>query len=198
MISVLCPSRGRPGRAVESCQSFGSQDIEFLVAVDKDDGQLDAYKETSLSLTICPRYGYDNLEKYYNTLAKQAKGDWLFNWNDDAYCHHDDVESLLDLDPAKPWVVLFGEDKCFPMISRGLYALIGHFAAGPSVDSYIHAIGTHGGIIVDRPTLGIAHDRFNDATTKEHNYEKMDERMASEKVVNQRLADIKKILEAKQ
>lgn len=197
MISVLCPSRGRVERLVESYKSFGNQNIEFLVAVDKDDPQLKDYKKTGLSITECPRFGYPFLEKYYNILAKKSKGDWLFNWNDDALMQYDNLEELVsDLDPSIPQVVLFGGDKCFPMISRGLYDLIGHFAMGPSVDSYIHAIGFHGKIIVDKPEIFIAHNRIADQTTRELDLDFTSSRMATIEVVTHRSADIEKILGA--
>lgn len=193
MISVLTPSRGRVERLVESYKSFGNQNIEFLVAVDKDDPRLEEYRKTGLSITECPRFGYQHLEKYYNLLAKKSKGQWLLNWNDDARMQHDDLESLVSY-PSIPQVILFGGDKCFPMISRGLYDLIGHFAGGPSVDSYLHAIGVHGKIIVDKPDIGIIHERIEDQTSYEKDYQTTGLRMAADEVVSQRLADIEKIL----
>jgi hypothetical protein len=184
-----------------SLKSFGKQDIQFLVAVDEDDPALGAYKELGIKLTITPRWGYAYMDEYCNRLAQEATGDWLLNWNDDAYMETTNLEELVaDLDPDKPTVVLFGGDTRFPMISRGLYKLLGHFAGGPSVDSYIHAIGVHANIIADKQAIEMRHDRdvFSDQTTFDKDFGLMDERMASDEVVQQRLSDIKKVLEEKQ
>lgn len=197
MISVICPSRARPGMAWESYKSF-KQDVEFLLAVDEDDPGMEQYKELGLDLTICSRWGYGYMEKYCNLLAAKATGEWLLNWNDDAFLESGDLDELVaDLDPSKPIVVLFGGDTSFPLISRGLYDLLGRFAGGPSVDSYIHAIGVHGDIIEHREAIKIRHDKdsLTDQTAVEKNQalKIMDERMDSLEVINNRLEDIRKV-----
>lgn len=126
-LSVLCPSRGRPEMLMSSRDTF-KDEIEFLVAVDKDDSALPAYKALGIPLTITKRYGYPYLEKYYNILAKKATGDWLFNWNDDAFLGMGNVVGLLEeLDPQEPAIGYFDNgDTRFPLVSRGLYELLGH------------------------------------------------------------------------
>lgn len=196
MISVLLPSRGRPGMLKDSLESFSEKDIEFLVAVDIDDPGLPAYKELGIPLTITKRYGYPHLEKYYNILAKKAKGDWLFNWNDDARVYTHNIEELLaDLDPNRPIIAYFGGDTRFPIISKGLYKLLGRFAGGPAVDSYLHAVAVHGGAIKYVPEIDIEHlrDLMTDPTSQEKNLGIVDERMQSDEVVNKRFEDIERV-----
>ena len=199
-LSVLCPSRGRPEMLMSSRDTF-KDEIEFLVAVDKDDPALPAYKALGIPLTITKRYGYPHLEKYYNILAKKATGDWLFNWNDDAFLGMGNVVGLLEeLDPQEPAIGYFDNgDTRFPLISRGLYELLGHFAGGPAVDSYLHALAVHGGIIKYLPTIDISHlrDMMTDPTSQQKELGIVDERMQSDAVINQRFKDIDKILEWK-
>lgn len=63
--------------------------IEVLVAYDDDDIKTEEYLQTDW--TILPhkifkfkRWGYSRLHEYYNELARQATGNWLLLWNDDA------------------------------------------------------------------------------------------------------------------
>lgn len=197
MISVLIPSRGRVERLLETIKSFEGLGVEILVAVDEDDPQLDAYQRSHLNLFITPRYGYAHLEKYFNDLAGNAKGEWLLPWNDDARLVEGNPEELVkDLRSDRFHVVIFGGDKHFPMMSRGLYDWLGHVSMGPSVDSYLHALGVRGDILKDREAILVEHDRdiLHDATTTDriNSYEAMDVRMEGE-VVKSREDDIKKI-----
>lgn len=209
MISVLCPSRGRPERALVSYESFYGQDIEFLVAVDKDDPRLNEYEATRLDLTICPRFRYSNLEMYYNLLAKKAKGDWLLNWNDDSYLdtrkddeftESDNIEALLDADPSEPYIAVYANLTSFPLMSRGMYKLLGHFSAGPSTDSYLMAIGQGSGRLIYRDLINVSHERdtIKDGTNNEREAEfpVVDARMESKFVVEQRYRDIERIRNA--
>lgn len=91
LISVLCPSRGRPdslARSIQSLRAHASQPdrVEVLIAADPDDP---ATVERSAGLHaacwIAPeRYGYHQLNLYYNRLTELSGGEWLLLWNDDA------------------------------------------------------------------------------------------------------------------
>ena len=180
-----------------SMTSFEGQDYELLLAVDKDDPQLEDYLAYKPEVCLCDRYGYGNLDIYYNKLAKNAKGDWLVNWNDDSVLHTNIEEILKDLDPAKPCIVIFGGDTCFPVMSMGMYKLLGHYTAGPSIDSYLMAIAKGAGCLIDTTHASIDHQRDNlhDGTANERlkSYHIMDARMDSDETITQRLADIERI-----
>jgi hypothetical protein len=71
-------------------------DIEVLIAYDNDDVESHDFFSSdqwtqwladhaiSARAFQVPRWGYRNLHEYYNYLATQSQGSWLFMWNDDA------------------------------------------------------------------------------------------------------------------
>lgn len=86
MISILCPSRGRPElakRMIETALSTASAPIEILLYLNDDDPELERYKNL-----ISPEHyqiGPDRSPGYsWNRLAEQCKGDILFLMGDDA------------------------------------------------------------------------------------------------------------------
>ena len=62
----------------------GSSRVEYLVAHDPDDPPPYPPPPDARFWEAPERYGYQRLHEYYNALAAQARGDWLFIWNDDA------------------------------------------------------------------------------------------------------------------
>lgn len=86
MISIICPSRGRPelaSRMINSALSTAGAEIEILLYLNDDDPKLNEYK-----LLIDSKYysvGPDRSPGYsWNLLANQATGDILFLMGDDA------------------------------------------------------------------------------------------------------------------
>ena len=89
-ISVVFCSRGRPEALREALQSLWSLaqepgKLEAIIAIDPDD---DSYDEAQLPpgcrLWVAPeRFGYRQLHKYLNEVAKQAVGSWSMWFNDD-------------------------------------------------------------------------------------------------------------------
>ena len=91
LVSVLCPTRGRPGALEKSLAGLldlatAPARVEILLGADPDD-------DATLALplpwqasrwTAPHRYGYASLHLYYNALAGQATGRWHMLWNDDA------------------------------------------------------------------------------------------------------------------
>ena len=85
MISLLCPSRGRPElakRLVDSALATAKTDIEILLYLNEDDPCLEEYQRL-----IDPKYieiGPDRSPAYsWNLLADQAKHDIFFLLGDD-------------------------------------------------------------------------------------------------------------------
>lgn len=86
MISILCPSRGRPElakRMVDSALKTAGKPIEIILYLNEDDPKLEEYKRL-----IDAQYyqvGPDRSPCYsWNKLAEQAQGDILFLMGDDA------------------------------------------------------------------------------------------------------------------
>ena len=86
MISVLCPSRGRPYLAkkmLTSALATAGKEIEILFYLNDDDPELDKYKD------LIPSHHYqigpDRSPAYsWNKLSEQCRGDILFLMGDDA------------------------------------------------------------------------------------------------------------------
>jgi len=86
MISILCPSRGRPDlakRMIDSALRTAGQPIEIILYLNDDDPVLNQYIEIIDSNHY--QIGPDRSPGYsWNKLAEQAKGDILFLMGDDA------------------------------------------------------------------------------------------------------------------
>lgn len=99
-ISVLLPTRGRPG-ALEHCLTSlikrikNPEQVEILLAFDNDDLDHIAHfenlivpwlEDTGVSYTAFNfnPMGYIRLNEYLNKMAEHAQGNWYFFWNDDA------------------------------------------------------------------------------------------------------------------
>lgn len=87
MISILCPSRGRPelaNRMLTSALNTAGKHIEVIIYLNDDDPKLEEYKK------IIPeqyyKVGPDRSPVYsWNKLAEECSGDILFLMGDDAY-----------------------------------------------------------------------------------------------------------------
>ena len=99
-ISILLPTRARSDALMSSIQSLydladDPSTIEFLFGIDNDDvagmenmlqNVIPWINKNSVNhkIIVSERFGYVNLHKYYNALAENSQGSWLFLWNDDA------------------------------------------------------------------------------------------------------------------
>lgn len=145
-VSVLMPSRNRVEMAKQSIDSLGEGDYEVLMYVDADDNQLEDYKELAalntdkVRLYVKMRVGYDGFHTMINFLSSKAHGDWLMLWNDDAVMQTPNWTSLLP-EATKPEVVnIFSPSPImnwFPLISRQLFHLIGHYSHSSHCDSWV-------------------------------------------------------------
>ena len=85
MISISCPSRGRPElakRMIDTAYETAASDIQFLIYLNDDDPMLDEYQDTidKKHYTIGP-----NRSTCYswNLMAEEAKYDYVFLAGDD-------------------------------------------------------------------------------------------------------------------
>ena len=97
MISILCPSRGRPDLAkkmIDSAVALAATDIEILLYINDDDPELNRYKELIDSKYII--LGPDRSPAYsWNRLAELAKHDYYFLMGDDAWFETQDWDLKL-------------------------------------------------------------------------------------------------------
>ena len=174
MISVLCPSRGRPDSLRASAGSLLSLAadpgaVEILVAMDPDDA---ATAESSMWCTpawpenaivrpwIAPeRWGYARLHEYYNALAAMARGDWLLLWNDDATMRTDGWDKVIEAqEPGVLWLASNQGPYYFPAWPAAWSRAWGHVSLSPNVDVWVSEVGARLGRT--RPvSVEILHDR---------------------------------------
>lgn len=179
-LSVLVPSRGRVEALRYSLASFGWQEskrlplIEFLIAIDADDPQLEDYRHIfgdSTALIVCPRYGYGYQDEYLNVLAKLSKGNWLLSWNDDAQMGVCDwMTPLLSAPIDSPHTAQFANYDYLPMMNRKMYEIIGHFSKGGLIDRYILGLGNKAGVHLYLGTpqnISLTHDRIDDQSKRD-------------------------------
>lgn len=160
MISVLMPTRGRPELAKQAIASLG-KGVEVLVYLDEDDPKFNEYSFENVRVTTGERSGYNRLYNYYNILGEKATGDWLMLWNDDAIMETEWwQDKIWRYNHTVPHVLTFHEqDNLFPIISKKLFDLLGHFSLSPHVDSWVQYIGEHAGIQTLVPDVNIKHFR---------------------------------------
>lgn len=179
--SVLMPTRERIEMAKESIESLGEGDFEVLLYVDDDDAQLEEYKKLEskkVRVFVRPRATYYRFHEMINELSKEARGDWLFLWNDDAFMQGEWLPSFKDFDPFKVNVMRFGSSannlNLFPAISRKMYEVQGFYSLSPHCDSWAMDISkelgcerwVHGMTIEHRRDYSSLHD-----ATKAHSME---------------------------
>ena len=165
LVSVLVPSRERPGLLRRSLASLGKGDFEVLVRVDADDPSLSAYDGLA-NLVVGPRLGYARLHEYYNELAARARGNWLLIWNDDSLMETQDWlevvrgygEQLVVLNPETNHDNYAIDMNVFPILPRALFEALGHLSLSRHTDSWIEAVARELGIMVRSP-IRIHHDR---------------------------------------
>lgn len=180
-ISVLLPTRGRPG-ALENCltslinRTKNASRIEVLLAFDNDDHDHIAHfedvivpwlRQSGVRYTAYkfPRLGYIRLNEYLNELARYSRGDWVFFWNDDAdmvTAHWDDVIvqytgrcRLLraTTNHEHPYAI-------FPIVPMEWVKITGHLSPHQINDAWVSQIGFMLDIVETIP-VHIHHARFD-------------------------------------
>lgn len=192
-ISMLLPARGRPANLRTSVQSVfdlaaDPDSVEVLVRLDDDDPHLreelailEGHEAREVLVGVGPRLGYARMNDYYDALAAQARGDWIFFWNDDTdmvtrawdeltrQCPLYSVQfPRRDTIPAESRPGYDGplySDYTFPVLGRPvLEALDGNMSKNPYCDAWLSDVSGFAGTSVVRPDVVFTHHRLNDQT----------------------------------
>lgn len=163
VVSILMPSRKREV-LLEECllsivdKTYDKRKVEILIKVDDDDSATanlvnKIAKTVSLDIKAIttPRLnGYGSLHVHMNTLASQAKGEFLFGFNDDVEMATQDwdtmfipyidknfllgakIYSLKDNVKTKLWETY----NAFPAIPKDLYNYLGYLQKHPMLDDW--------------------------------------------------------------
>lgn len=174
MISVLCPSRGRPESLRASAGWLFSlasdiSSVEVLVAMDPDDKPTlesgmwctPAWPEgATVRPWIAPeRYGYARIHEYCNHLAAMARGDWLLLWNDDATMRTPGWDKVIEAEaPGVLWTQSNHGQYFFPAWPKAWSDAWGHASLSPNVDVWVSEVGTRLGLARPVP-VAVFHDR---------------------------------------
>lgn len=167
LVSVLLPTRGRPDHLYQAVASLfaTSQDrdlAEYLIKADDDDlptidlvqGMIkDGLKG---KLLVGPRgRGYLDMHHWVNDMVREAQGDWLFLFNDDARMVTSCWDQVLlnaGVGRDCPWHGV--KDVCmlvaptvgrpdaaeFNFVRRKLVDIMGHYALNPHTDNWIYSV----------------------------------------------------------
>lgn len=206
MISVLMPSRERPEMAKKSIASLGYGDYEVIMYLDKDDPTLEEYLTIPAYHVVSDRVGYKNFHKMINHLAKKSNGEWLMLWNDDAIMDCEDWSSKVHQQDHSVPVVLnitnpgVDTNNLFPVISRTLYKIMGHYSKSTHCDSWVQDLANELDIHLSINGTHIEHirDRLNDKTKQETQavYRESSPEYSSDYTQNQWRLDVAKVRRA--
>tara|TARA_Y100001963_G_scaffold157262_1_gene252987 strand:+ start:3226 stop:4002 length:777 start_codon:yes stop_codon:yes gene_type:complete len=97
LISVLQPTRGRAGLSIKGIESLIVQandidNIEFIFRFDDDDTETlnevrtyfdKKYPNVNMKYLVGERHGYCHMEKYWDEITHEAKGEYCVTWTDD-------------------------------------------------------------------------------------------------------------------
>ena len=196
-ISILLPTRKRTELLIKSvssliCSAKDSANLEFLIAYDEDDnesreffqniwpGFIDQCQSTS-KIFESPRYGYLELFRYVNFLAKQASGDWIMFWNDDALQITDNWDEEVIKHTGwfgllrMPCINMNHPFALFPIIPRSWVDFFGTVSPVNHSDWWIYHVATGNNLMKNIP-VQVFHDRADvtgnnlDDTFREQSY----------------------------
>lgn len=183
MISVLLPTRNRTALAHQSIASLFEHSanpagVEIVIAYDMDDTSSADYFTSQewhdnvknwgghCQILQCPTWGYWHLNRYYNAMALQARGQWFMIWNDDAVMKtfgwdqhieaNKDFVGMLHMTTQnfKPHLTLF------PIIPKVWLELFGEISHTQITDTWIQNICNEADAVRDIP-VEVFHDRYD-------------------------------------
>ena len=178
LVSFLVPSRKRFSNLLNTCNSIAetatdASRAEIIIRFDSDDVDSISritelpFDKVDIYVIIGERFrGYIDLNKYVNECCDVSRGDMLFLFNDDttmAESGWDDIlaeyqNDIVVLNPST------GNDDAkdintFPIISRKMYEVTGHFSLQAHNDTWVSEVGAMLGIERVENRIVIFHDR---------------------------------------
>jgi hypothetical protein len=155
--------------SLEQRFSEAGPEAEYLIAFDPDDTPPSSWPARARFWQAPERYGYGGLHRYYNALAGQAQGDWLWLWNDDLFMETDAWNAFIGA--ARP-VFLFprhnGPMNCnaFPVWPAAWTRHLGHVSLSPWCDTWMQSLAEAAG--VQEPVdVQVRHETPQDQTWRE-------------------------------
>jgi len=180
-ISILLATRKRTDMLKNSLASLVNlasdpSNLEILLAFDDDDtATFDWVEENVLSdlddkgvsytCMSFERLGYIRLNEYYNKLAVEAEGDWLFFWGDDALMETHDWDQKLIAHTGKFRVLRALTHRShplaiFPIVPKKWVELFGYFSPHQLNDNWVSQVA-YISDIMETIDVHIEHDRFD-------------------------------------
>jgi glycosyltransferase involved in cell wall biosynthesis len=213
MISVILPTRKRVealSRSLNSLKEMAKDKNGYEVILAFDDDDLDSKRQIESAFSdvksiVFPHVGYKYIHEYYNRLASEAKGEWLFQWNDDVIMQThgwDEIINSVDKFCCIGSIninnagAVYQVETLFPIVPRSYFTTLGHMSLHRHTDSWIYYIFNSLGLVIpsgikllhDRPDLGGGN---NDETYKNREYDVNS--LVSEEVMKLKNIDLEKI-----
>ena len=158
LASIIIPSRKRVKYLNKSIDSILKKTsdlskIQLILRFDNDDEESInnianlPFSKVDITIIVGNRMrGYHDLNKYVNECCGGAKGDFMMLFNDDSYIVTNDWD--LELEKHLNTTVVLNPDthddaQCyntFPIISRDIYDLTGHFSLNAHNDTWVSYI----------------------------------------------------------
>lgn len=208
-VSILLPTRGRPGpaaKSIASCLDMAEEPdrVEIVVRVDDNDPAVKEYEREVTSacprafILRGPRHGYARIFDYYQEMAVRSTGQQLVLWNDDMEWRTKGYDSLLLDAPAFsvqfPRLVTERTSDCtLPVVGRAFWEAMGYMGDN-NVDVWFSHISRDTQSKVIRDDVAFQHHRFRDQTFRE-NKDNLGEYW-KERQVKMREADVARVRES--
>ena len=180
-ISILLATRKRTDMLKNSLASLinlasDPNNLEIMLAFDNDDEETFDWVEenvltdlddkgVSYTCMSFDRLGYIRLNEYYNKLALEAEGDWLFFWGDDAIMETQDWDKEIIAYTGKFRVLRALTHKChplaiFPIVPKQWVDMFGYFSAHQLNDNWVSQVA-YIADVMETIQVEIEHDRFD-------------------------------------
>lgn len=180
-ITILLPTRGRTEALLTALKSVVEAAarpdlLEVMLAFDDDDqGSIGYFTENIapwLSTTGAefkaleyPRFGYNRLHLYINSLVENSSAPWILFWNDDAVMKTQGWDDVIRQYQDK-FLLLRAETNhehpyaIFPIFPREWAEVCGHVSEHPLNDAWLSQVGYLLDIVEDVPIF-IEHERHD-------------------------------------
>jgi hypothetical protein len=187
LVSILIPTRNRFDSLLEAIGSITKNTkcmgkIEIIVRFDNDDGyslsRIDELPTDKIDINVMigERYKYIELYKYVNEMCKETKGEFILWFNDDCVIETKNWDDIVSKYVGQ--IICFypdnkgtGSGNIFPMISREIYEVLGHFSLSQQVDTWQHSVCSKAGIQRKFKNLVFIHNREQDYVSDDNRKE---------------------------